>query len=641
MTNLNTNTTTTSNTTIEATTMNTLNKSALLSTISAELFHNGLVPAVALITATAYVGAVEYMDDAESFVEALKDGLENTSIDVKDQTIEFDMDGDAIVTALVNAGYLDIDLGVGTRFAEVAEIEKESYAPALASEGVTRKFGYAPVKGQASDLFKEATHALESSEFTVDDTMLSIALQVQAVLGADNDDEGYVLAGAQQMDSSESYVSEFKGDRRGRLYQAACFGPNGQASDRSRALMDLANVPTDYDVDVVKKAIRAEVMDMVSCPESEVGKLMTEAVRNPVQFIIDRPEMKKSYSFVKAALIWKELMKGNKPYIGMAVGLDAKCSGPQLGALMVGDQAIAAATGFSMVELDDAYALAIVELEKAGFTGFTRSIVKKPYMGIFYGQGAAAFTSVKEEYPELHACIYGSANSPADDDTAKAFHAAVEKSFGAKMAAVRKMFKGYEVGGKVSHMMPDGFRVEMNYKQKVNVFGELMTFDTEKHDVFLQNNMESYKFINLQMNTTATHTADFVRNGFVNMIQATDALLARLIIVHLKRLGAQHIVAVHDCFRVNVTEMHLLEQAIINAYQDLFGSRTNVATKDLPKGQDIIGMYFDGINKVATSNQVHASQFMGERQVRRMTKVNGELVGDLIQALGTTYYFAK
>jgi hypothetical protein len=87
--------------------------------------------------------------------------------------------------------------------------------------------------------------------------------------------------------------------------------------------------------------------------------------------------------------------------------------------------------------------------------------------------------------------------------------------------------------------------------------------------------------------------------------------------------------------------MHLLEQAIINAYQDLFGSRINVATKDLPLGQDIIGMYFEGINKVATNSKSKASQFMGDRQVRRITKVNGVLLGDLINSLGTSYYFAK
>ncbi len=256
----------------------------------------------------------------------------------------------------------------------------------------------------------------------------------------------------------------------------------------------------------------------------------------------------------------------------MAVGLDAKCSGPQLGALMVGDGVIAQACGFSMQQVQDAYMRAIEECIKVGFHGLEREDIKKPFMGIFYGQGFAAFLDPESMTPACWNAVYGEGEILGDEDKAKVFHKAVSKSFGSKMMAVRQSIKSYSdrIDKKIKHYMPDGFEVAMNYKQQVNVLGEAIDFDTARYDVFVTNNEYSFKFINYTLNTKETHCGDFARNGFVNMIQATDALLARLIIVHLSRLGAQHIICVHDCFRVNMTEMHLLEKAIKLAYMDLF-----------------------------------------------------------------------
>ena len=227
---------------------------------------------------------------------------------------------------------------------------------------------------------------------------------------------------------------------------------------------------------------------------------------------------------------------------------------------------------------------------------------------------------------------------------AKDFHKAVTTSFGKKMIAIRNAMLSYrgKLAGKVSHMMPDGCKVAMNYKVQVNVLGEAMSFDTPAPDVYLRNNTEAYKFIKFQLNTKEVHCDDFIRNGFVNMVQATDALIARLIIVHLKRLGAEHIIAVHDCFRVSVHDMGLLNQAIKNAYRDLFGSIKNEATDDMPLGTDIIGLYFDGINRqlIDIDDGIDISQFFGTG-VRRLQKIHGERVSHLISALGQTYYFDK
>lgn len=638
----------------QAVTLGDVNKSAVLSTIASELFHKGLNPRVALLTATAYVGAMEYMDDEDMFVEAFVDGLEITELSIKGAELPEgdELNVEDILRALIEAKYITKEHKVGTRLDELLELRSEAYAPPLAMDGIERRFGYAPTK--YSGLFKEAIHALESTKYTVDDNMLSIALRVLAKT-EEEDQEGYVIVGCQKMDSDDAYISEFKGDSRGRMYQASCHGPNGQASDRSRALMDLYGVKMDYNAEDAMELLRHEMSDMVSIKDrKERGALVKEAYAHPVDFVIKHQKkehgVNKPWSFVKAAKILVELHNhlhngGAKPYIGMAFGLDAKCSGPQLGSLMVGDGELAAACGFSLTEVEDAYHRAIRSCEQNGFIGLTRDVIKKPFMGIFYGQGWMAFMNPEEVSEELWTVLYGD-EILGCQKRAELFHKAVTASFGAKMIAVRNAMKSYKgkIEGKVKHLLPDGFQVAMNYKQKVNILGEAMTFDTPTYDVFLRNNVEAYKFINLQMNTQNVNTEDFVRNGFVNMVQGVDGLIARLIVVHLHRLGAEHIIAVHDCFRVSVHDMGLLRQAIKNAYRDLFGSYKNERTDDLPEGTDILGLYFDGINKCLLpeffDDAIDISQFFSSG-TRRLQKIRGEKVNHLISALGQTYYFDK
>lgn len=648
-----------------------MNTNALSSTITASIFHELHNPQLAALVGCAIVDAVELSDNMgipEAFLGMVESTLESAELKttvsgdgkITTTTHEVEINMDTIQAAMKAVGYVNDDNTMGAKLIQALEQRTEAYAPTKVGTEWTRRFPlYAKEKGQCGKLAIEAIEALESTQYTIDANMVSIANQVQVVLGLDNDDEGYVLKGCNAMSAHDCYTSEFKADARIRLYQAACHGPNGQASDRSRAMMDLAGVPMDYDIPTVQKAIRAEVMDMVGVKANLVGKLMTKAIKNPVGFIVEelaKPKKSrdaaKPWSFVKAAIIWNELGKGNRPYIGMAVGLDAKCSGPQLGALMSGDAEVAAACGFTLVEMEDAYHRAIRELQNAGFN-FTmahRNLIKKPFMGIFYGQGWAAFTNitqmVKDEQDEIVALLYPA--GVAQDDVAKAFHKAITKSFGKKMVAVRNRFREFneQIEGRIQHDMPDGSFVAMNYKVRVNILGEAIEHDVVCPDVTVTTENNTYKFIKMGLKTRVVHTSDFVRNGFVNMIQATDALIARLIIVHLKRLGAQHIVSVHDCFRVNVTEMHLLEQAIKNAYMDLFGSRTNTKTTDLPKGTDILAMYFEGASKqlVAGAKVTPIKQFMPVNnmgEVRKMMQINRVAIPVLIEALGTSYYFAK
>ena len=653
-------------------TENKLNTNALSSTITAHLFHEMGSPRQAVVLGACVVdavGIVEGMDEPEMFFDIIEQQLSTASLmttlsgdgKIVRTTLPVSFESVKVAEALIACEFMTEEDGlVGPKLIELFSQRSEAYAPTPSTEKFVRRFPMTPEKGQGSDLLTESFGVLESNPFTIDGMMVGFANQAQHIMGgAKNDDEAYVLAGCNAMDADRAYVSEFKADRRIRLYQAACHGPNGQASDRSRAMMDLSGVTQDYDIADVKKVIKAEVIDMLGkATAKDVGRLMTLVKNNPVDFLVqEESKLKKDrlvakpWSFVKATFIWLELNKGNKPYIGMAVGLDAKCSGPQYGAIMSGDALVAAACGMTLEQADkDAYQRAVSELEAAGFVGFTRNGVKKSFMGVFYGQGAAAFTDIKQllkdEQFEVVNVLYP--EGVASEDIAKAFHKAITKSFGPAMIALRARFKEFtdKVSGRIGHMMPDGCKVQMNYKVKVNILNEEMEFGTVAPDVTVTTSENTYKFIKFAVNTKEVHEGDFVRNGFVNMIQAVDALVARLIIVHLGRLGATNVISVHDCFRVNVTEMHLLEQAIKNAYLDLFGNKMNCKTKDLPLGQDILAMYFEGANAAipeGSAKVTPVTQFitLKGKSFRKMNKIQGHTLADIINGLGVSYYFAK
>ena len=612
------------------------NLTGTVTIMAGDLMRNGMYPKDALAVSSWFCENYSNLGDiALDDISMMIDGVEVPVV----------LDRDVVINTLQMSGYLTAELDRDVRFAEVCAMETKAYLPALASNGVDRRFNYGKTK--PSELMVEAHHALESSEYTVDTYMLDIAKKVLS--SGTKDPEGYVIAGCDQMDPELAYVSEFKPDARGRMYQASCHGPNGQASDRSRALMDLYGVPQDYDNAEMLEVLKAEMLDMVSCDKGEMTSFIKLAYDNPVQFILDEhEEVGKPYTFVKASRIFVGLVKGEKPYLGLAIGLDAKCSGPQLGALMVGDSEVAAACGFSTVEVDDAYHNAVSALTKAGIKGFTRALVKKPFMGIFYGQGWQAFTDFTA-CEDIFTQIHGEETWCAEtmEMNAKRFHAAVVSAFGDKLLKLRNAMKSYsdKIDSPIEYMLPDGFKVKMGYEYKQNVEGAMLTHggEDEALDVIVQSGMTQVRLEKYATSTGIKDLPSFARNGFVNLIQATDGLLARLIVVHLKRMGAQHIISVHDCFRVNMTEMPMLVEAIKRAYLELFGKEKNKFTADLPKGSDILDLYFKGANRsvMAEEPTTTYSQFTTSTGIRKGISCSGKSFTELVGLLGTTYFFAK
>ena len=644
------------------TTLNFTQTNTLINSVAGALVKSqSVAPRQALAVGTVFTSCVnDLLNSSEEFVFQ----FENRMLDVKVDGDNAELSPLYILTVLIEHGFieflLDTDfLVAGRRTCEILDLDTSSYAPYPKGEAIQRRRGYA--KTQVSPLFKEAVHALESSEYEGCKWMLDIAREVYKLANPEQRElimvQDYVLKGTAAMVDGKGYTSEFFGDLRGRLYQASCFGPNGQSSDLARAMMDLHGVSKDYNNEEVMELLIQEMMDMGDFLDK--GQLMWDiglAVQTPAEFVLNHMEklnhISKPWNFTKFALIYSELEAGNKPYVGVTIGLDAKCSGPQLGACMVADQKMLAATGFSEDKVNDAYHNALEICEQNGIQGLDRALIKKPFMAVFYGANSPAMMDANTITARTYHALYSGMTLEGMEDKSKVFHDCIVKSFGPALNKVRASIKqaGYDYDNEVTkfnkplrYSMPDGFEVAMDYRYKLDVNGEHAHIGGESR-VVVENMFDTKVFKNMVFTTDEYDLPSFARTGFVNMIQATDALLARLIIVHVKRMGAQHIIAVHDCFRVNIHDMAILKKAIIYSYRDLFCGMKNKPTEDLPLGTDILGLYFDG-NKEATKDEYrdeapHHSQFFSNG-TRYLRAVNGVRFINLVNKLGKTYYFDK
>ena len=576
--------------------------------------------------------------------------------------------GQPIIEALVSGNFIVEtpvnEMGgiyaLGSAVHDALNEDKKLHAPTLASEGITRIRDYGNVKNDnLSPLVIEAIEILEKTESVKSDYMVDIANQVFSQDHVDSAEQ-YVIDGCNKLVSGTPYVTEFMADKRFRLYQAACHGYNGQSSDMARSFQDLANVSTDYDVQATISLLMEEIEDMTSLKGDALHAAIAFSAANPVRAItkclVTDTQIKKPWNFVKFAKIITQLLAGNTPYIGVAVGFDAKCSGPQLGALMTNSQPLLEATGFSAnaANVDDAYEIAIRACVKAGLNKLTRNAMKKPFMAIFYGAGKDAMMDIETIEVEAHNTLYGTEFAPCSE-VAKTFHDTVSKSFGPALHALRMNIAGAAklndeliLDDKIIHMMSDGAMVEMDYRIVKDINGVVL--DTKGQHVpnatvTVMNHTEV--MMKPTFRQKEVNFARFSQTGFVNMIQASDALVARLIIKNCNELGAQHIVAIHDCFRVNIHDVAILTQAIKDTYAELFGTMKDEPTKNLPYSKDIVAEYFaavrraskGGRNAKASGGQFNANGF------RTLRNIKGKPLSKLIAKIGTdsdsTSYFAK
>lgn len=361
----------------EVTTMNTIdmtniNKSSFISITTATLHNNGRTPVQSVVIATGLMNYLEELGNCsiEDWVAEVSDIMSRANLKAGDKVLEVgDLTG--WFDTVVHAGLINENGQVGERLVSIM-LETEKAYPQAAFHGVSRRKPVMPhnsthkAASKVSPLMQKAVDVLQATEYNVDEFMLRVALRTN------NKEEGYVLDGCKYLieNGNVPVVAEFFADRRGRLYQGDAHGPNGQSSDMARALMDLHGVHTNYDIPKAIQVVRDEMDDMV-CRSLDVAISVFNSevtgVHSAAEFITTQVELKqqkaqdmltpaqeamlivtKPYSFTKAMRVLNALEKGERPYIGMAFGLDAKCSGPQYGAIMTGDREIARATGFNV-----------------------------------------------------------------------------------------------------------------------------------------------------------------------------------------------------------------------------------------------------------------------------------------------------
>jgi len=675
---------------------NEINTQQFISVLTATLYNNGMAPMDALVTASAFMTSLDKlgMVPIEKWVANVTRYIEeDAKVEVDGVMYQSCFKHDTWFDTVVHADLITREGEVGSKLVDMV-LQTEKAYPAYASHGVTRRHPIMPynskfrLASKSSSLMVKAVETLESTTFLVDEYMLHLAHEVGQRTRLD---EQYVIDGCKKLvkDGNTPRVSEFKADRRGRLYQSDCHGPNGQSSDMARSLMDLADVPTNYDIPATITAIRDEMEDMVtgSLQDAIDSLRSTDSL---VVWVMEQVELKKAetadklpeeleyalvaskpWSFVKANRLLTMLEKGKRPYIGMAFGLDAKCSGPQYGAIMTGDIKLAEACGFGdKPASQDAYEIAIAKCQSRGIHGLTRSLIKKPYMGIFYGQGAIAFADVNsygsrpnDHDPKLLPIIQdisvkcdGLTDFEIMELQAQKFHSAIEDSFGL-MSALRKEMKlahyhhetvdGYKVKvmdteGPTMHMMPDNTFIAMDYKVKVDVFGDRIEYDADIKDVIVEVSGEAHKFEKLAFKTKEYNLDNYARTGFVNMIQGTDALIARHIIVEGSKLGVQHMIGVHDCFRVNICDFlsGKLHTAIERAYLNVFQNMSNGSG-------DILFKYFEGVMNAGGNKPTRSICNMLDRSGKLkmsdwvdVEAIINSLENKLVDKEGS-YYFAK
>lgn len=552
---------------------------------------------------------------------------------------------------------------LGESIIRVLSMESGASKPTKVGEVFTRKHGYSKVNH--GKFTEQCVHVLEDTKYTVNTEMLELARKVfkqgNSKVKAKINTEMYMLKGCGELDPNSAYYSEFKMDNRGRFYQCDYAGPNGQTSDLSRSVQDLSGVSTDYDIDKTIEYLLEEIGEMCKLSGDMLDKAIQAAVNDDVKFILRNIDgsrsIKKPWEFVKVAKIITKLRNGERIYIGVAIGYDAKGSGIQLGALMVSDESMLMSCGFTTKEVDDVYVRGVKSLERAGIKNMTRNGIKKAFMSIFYGAGAGAMM-VEKTVLNIDDCFdnmwldIDKENEYLCGERAKTIHAAITNSFGQKLIRLRAAIKnaGYSYKNKeakydkpLKHMMPNGFEVAMDYKICIDINGEIIENDgIDVHVESLGINQYYEKY---------SHTTDeydyiaYGRKGFVNMVQGVDAVLASLIIHNCNKLGAKHVICVHDCFRVNVNDVDILEKAIKLTYLELFGHMNNEPTENL-NNLDILSQYFIGSQIASKDEYKHLDQtqnqfFPGNDKRRILSKVDGIKIIDVINDFDNTAYFGK
>lgn len=460
------------------------------------------------------------------------------------------------------------------------------------------------VKGglaKAYPMLEQSIKFQQATAYTVDLTMVRIVeaakkacKQLPIWKGIRNS-----MAGVAQMVAGTGYYSEIYADKRGRTYFASHFGANPQGCDYNRSVYSLMEVKD------VQKDSPAYEMFMLELAEA-AGKnktymshnVLMRAAYNPVVALTKMLEnnlVASPFTYIRLAIDYACFAEHGACTVSVPMGLDAKCSGTQILAILAGNMQLLQATGFSETKVADPYMLCA----KMYGANADRNIMKKPYMVVQYGGGAASL----EKDENLDAMW---ARQGIDAKTgSKAVITAVKAVLGRKIVSMQEA-----IAGAVLTRLKDTGATSLEYKHldgqlvkyvvcgKVDITGEYTEIRYTQSTVIGFGSKENNTGLNVS--DGIPNAMEFVRTFMVNYVQGIDAMIARTVAVMAKDAGLNGYVSIHDCFRTELADAPLLMNVIRDAYNHLFVKHDPLAHLAKQIGFDTVGL-----DRILTAEMVY------------------------------------
>jgi|SRR5450830_141404 len=486
--------------------------------------------------------------------------------------------------SLVTMGFME-ELGgvfyVSQKFYDACYVSEKTAPLTTMIDDTNRRVSQ--VKGgkvKPSKLLDKAMRYLEATPFSADMDMTTIINLVKSQtpeLAIWKDVKGS-MNGINDMEAGVDYYSEQKADKRGRMYHVAHAGTNPQGDDYNRSIYKL-NVES-----IVTKDSEAYTFFMNELEEA-AGKdpkyMSTEYLmrvgKSPVRALktfLESAGVDSPFMYVRLARYFVTFEETGECDVRVPMGLDAKCSGTQILAILAGNKQLLEATGFTMKKVFDPYALCAIQMDMAGID---RNAMKTPYMAIQYGGGKKALTEQKD-----YMKVMFDAGIEDSEEAANITIEAVKRVLGKKIIGLQEYMAEQvaaimEANGKsnVVYTHIDGQIVDLVVCGKVELTA---TFTSIR---YTQNTIISFgsqlKNTGLTVSDKAPSAEEYARTFMVNYIQGIDALIARTVAALAKDAGIEGYVSIHDCFRTALKDTPKLKALICRAYEIIFVENDPIA----------------------------------------------------------------
>ncbi|WP_429560747.1 DNA-directed RNA polymerase [Pseudomonas laurylsulfatiphila] len=500
----------------------------------------------------------------------------------RDQGVMLEADG--VLEALVLMGFMD-ELGgvfyVSQKFYDACYVSEKT-AP-LTSMITDMNRRVSQVKGgkvKPSQLLDKAMRYLEATPFSADMDMATIINLVKSqtpTLDIWKDVKGS-MNGINEMEAGVDYYSEQKGDKRARMYHVAHAGTNPQGDDYNRACykLNVESVVTKdseaytYFINELEEAAGKDPKYMATDYLMRVGKSPVRALKTFLESAgVDSPFM-----YVRLARYFVTFEETGKCDVRVPMGLDAKCSGTQILAILAGNKELLQATGFTNTKVFDPYALCAIQMDMAGID---RNAMKTPYMAIQYGGGVTALVNQKD-----YMQVMFNAGIENGEEAANITIEAVKRVLGNKIIGLQdyiseSIAKIMEETGKtnVVYKHIDGFVVDLQVCGKVELTAAFTSIR------YTQSTIISFgsqlKNTGLTVSDKTPSAEEYARTFMVNYIQGIDALVARTVASLCEDAGIEGYVSIHDCFRTALKDTAKLKALICRAYEIIFVENDPIA----------------------------------------------------------------